>query len=152
MLFFSSHQKSDKKIKAVSNNAGRFFLFLITISVLALQASFAAENLIEIARRETSGFVSVVTPDYLSVVYDKDDESGAESEIGFRRGDNPELRNKRRWEDIRVGDSIAVEYEEEFEFVTRVNESGVEEKYTKVISRKAQTFIFDESSNSPLIS
>ena len=62
--------------------------------------------------KEVSGEVGFVRPLYITVVYARDMEKGAEYEMVFPIDEDVTLLNRRSFDEINPGDTISVTYEE----------------------------------------
>lgn len=104
---FAAEDKSSAKVEkaAVTEEA--------TPAVAAAEAPKAEPPKEEMARKSMTGEVAGISPSFIAVVYDKDDKSAYEMALNL----DPKVKivGKKNINEIRVGDTVTVSYDERFQ-------------------------------------
>ncbi len=85
--------------------------------------------------KEVEGPISGIGKDYISIIYQKDDNDGIDYEIMLPLSEDMAMEHKQNLANLKVGDTVRVQYEE----TTEQNEKGPQS------SRKAQGITFVKS-------
>jgi len=109
------------------------------------------KNIVKSTEKEITGEVSAISKNFIAIVYQRDEEKGIEYEMAFTLDENIELKNKKRIEEINVGDIVKLTYEENIEESAlgerKVNKAKVVEflkpalKKPKVLEPEGETLI-----------
>jgi hypothetical protein len=101
----------------------RGFVVLCCVSFLPFGYVHAADEgkgQRSVAGKVVEGEISGLGKDYISIIYKKDAEKGAEYEILLPLDDEVQLVHKKSIKDLRVGDRVNIEFDE----VTESRDSG----------------------------
>lgn len=85
---------------------------LLMFSTAVGAGEAAEEEDVVVVVKEISGEVTVVGPSFIAVVYERDAKKGIEYEMALPIDKDIELVRKRNLDEIRVGDTVRVKYEE----------------------------------------
>ncbi len=100
---------------------------------------------------EDTGVVSVVQPNYISIIYNNATE-GIDQEIGFVKHNEIQMKYRAQWDEIKAGDEVIFRFTE-----IRANREGRaetgefrQESYVK--DRRLNQMEFEKPDNKPLVS
>jgi hypothetical protein len=92
--------------------------------------------------KTVTGEVSAITRDFIAIIYSRNVDAGSEEEIALPIAKDFQLKRKTSLDQIQVGDTVEVEYEDTNEEYQKRNEQGAIEKKTKVVEREAKVITF----------
>ncbi|MFH0796595.1 MAG: hypothetical protein V2A65_05990 [Candidatus Omnitrophota bacterium] len=126
-----------------------FFILLAVSLVWTSQISAGEakkEEKVEKSVKSLTGEVGGVGPNFLAIVYAKDEEKGIEYEMALPLDENAQFQSVDNLKDLEIGDKVTIQYEEETtthqEKVT--DEKGaVKEEERKEINRKGKAIKFN---------
>ena len=130
-----------------------FLTVLIIISFAGLVLAGEKENKGQTKKvlKTITGEVGGIGPNFIAIVYQKDEEKGVEYEIALPLKENVKFQFVKSLKDLKVGDKVTVQYEEETTTYTEKvkDEKGKEKEEIKEESKRQATIIKFESRPQP---
>ena len=83
------------------------------------------EEVVSVKLKQVQGEISAITKDFIAVVYKQDKKNDREYEMALPIGKDVRLVHKKRLDEIKEGDIVAIQYEEK---ITRYKDYKGEEK------------------------
>ncbi|MBI2871388.1 MAG: hypothetical protein HYY14_06745 [Candidatus Omnitrophica bacterium] len=103
--------------------------------------------------KSLSGQVSYVDSDYISIVYDRNNTTGEESEIGFWLDGSEALERKNALSEIHYGDAVQISFDEVVEeYDGQTLSDGTVAREKSVGKRKARGITFVRPAAGPMTS
>jgi len=95
--------------------------------------------------KEVSGEIGGIMRSFISIIYEQDPFKHTEKELGLMLDSNDIKVVRRTLDQLKVRDTVKVQYEETSRDYLATNEDGSKEQKTKIVSRKAIAIQFIRS-------
>ena len=99
--------------------------------------------------KEVMGEVSAITPNFIAIVYRREEEKGVAYEIALPIDKEVRIVHKKNLKEIEVGDTVRVRFAEIRKKEEVEREGGKREERIRMVGRKAKEIIFVRPKRTP---